>query len=107
MVYYKGPSGWLSEKTNFKAETKSDPAFADFQVGETRLFLQYWPEKQSVELFGHRISVAMNNIVVVTGIRTPTPLVQAVSSFSEVVPDGENPALYVLERSPEAMKALE
>jgi hypothetical protein len=53
--------------------------------------------------------VAENNVVVVTGVGDPktAPFVRAVGAFLEVVPDGENSALYVLAHSAEARKALE
>ena len=109
MVYYKGASGWLDKKVQWKADAKSDPVFADFQVGEVRLYLQFWPAKKLVKLFSQEVSVGENNVIVVTGVTDPkaSPAVRAVSSFLEVVPDGENPAVYVLAHSPEARKALE
>jgi hypothetical protein len=109
MVYYKGAPGWLDKKVDWKADAKADPVFADFQIGEIRLFLQFWPAKKTVKLFDQEVSVAENNIVVATRADDPKapPVVRAVGAFLEVVPDGENPALYVLAHSAEARKALE
>jgi len=109
MVYYRGPGGWLDKETKYKADAAADPALADFQIGEVRLFLQFWPTKHLIRLFDQEVSVETNNVVVVTGIGIPgsTPVVRAVAKFADIVPDGENPAVYVLDRSPEAKKALE
>ena len=109
MVYYKGLPGWLDKKVDWKADAKADPVFADFQIGEVRLFLQFWRAKKLVKVCGQEVSVAENNVVVVTGVDDPKapPLVRAVGTFLEVVPDGENPAIFVLAHSPETRKALE
>jgi hypothetical protein len=109
MVYYKGAPGWLDKKVDWKADAKADPVFADFRIGDVRILLQFWPAKKLVKVCGQEVSVAENNVVVVSGVgdsKTP-PVARAVGTFAEVVPDGENPALYVLAHSPEARKALE
>jgi hypothetical protein len=109
MVYYKGAPGWLDKKVDWKADAKADPVFADFQIGEVRLLLQFWPAKRLVKVCDQEVSVAENNVVVVTGVDDPKvpPVVRAVGTFLEVVPDGENPAIYVLAHSPATRKALE
>lgn len=108
MVYYRGPDGWLDQNVKYKADASADPAVADFRIGDIRIFLQFWPEKHLVKVFDQEISVAENNVVVVTGIGTERrPVVKAVSSFFDVVPDGENPSLFVLGASSPAYKALE
>jgi hypothetical protein len=109
MVYYRGASGWLDHKVTYKADASSDPAFADFQLGDVRLFLQFWPEKHLVKLFDQEVSVADKNVVVVTGVtdRDKAPVVRAVAAFSGVVPSGENPGVFVLEQSAAVRAALQ
>jgi hypothetical protein len=109
MVYYKGAPGWLDKKVAWKADVLSDPALADFKIGEIHIVLQFWPARKSMKVFGQEVSVSENNVVVVTGAddSTKSPVVRAVAAFSEVVPEGEIPAVYVLARSPDARKALE
>jgi hypothetical protein len=109
MVYFKGTRGWLDKKVDWKADANADPVFADFRIGEVRLFLQFWPARKLVRLFDQEVSVAEGNVVVATGVDDPKarPAVLAVGAFREVVPDGQNPALYVLAHSPEARRALE
>jgi hypothetical protein len=109
MVYYKGLPGWLDKKVAWKSHVLSDPALADFKIGEIHIVLQFWPAKKSMKVFGQEVSVSEHNVVVVTGTddSTRSPVVRAVAAFSEVVPEGEIPAVYVLAHSPEARKALE
>ena len=108
MVYFRGLSGWLDRKVTYKADSNPDPAFADFQVGDVRLFLQFWPEKHLVKVFDQEVSVAENNVVVVTGVgdREKAPVVRAVAAFTGTVPDGENPGVFVLKESAAAREAL-
>jgi hypothetical protein len=72
------------------------------------LLLKFWPEKATISLFDQEVSVAEKNVVVVTGVAVPgsKPVVRAVGTFREVVPDGANPAIFVLQHTPDAVKAL-
>lgn len=107
MVYYLGPDGWLDKETKPRTDASSDPVFADFQVGDIRLYLRYWPTRNVVNLFGQEVSVETNNVIVATfGTKGSRPVVQAVSSFRDVVPDGANPGEYVLRQSPDVQNAL-
>ena len=109
MVYYKGLPGWLDKKVAWKSDVLSDPALADFKIGEIHIVLQFWPAKKSMKVFGQEVSLSEHNVIVVTGTddSTRAPVVRAVAAFSEAVPEGEIPAVYVLAHSPEARKALE
>ena len=109
MVYYKGEPGWLDKKVAWTSGVLSDPALANFKIGEIHIVLQFWPGKKSMKVFGQEVSVRENNVVVVTGTddSTRSPVVRAVAAFSDVVPEGEIPAVYVLAHSPDARKALE
>ena len=108
MVYYRGPDGWLNKGVTPLADLTQDPPFADFRIGDVRLLLKYWPEKGTILLFDQEVSVAKKNVVVVTNVAVPgaTPVVKAVASFRDVVPDGANPAIFVLQHAPDAVKAL-
>jgi len=108
MVYYRGPNGWLNKDVTPLADLTQDPAIADFLIGDVRLLLKFWPEKNMINLFGQDVSVAEKNVVVVTRVAVSgsTPVVTAVATFRDLVPDGANPAIFVLERTPEAVKAL-
>jgi hypothetical protein len=108
MVYYRGPEGWLSKDVTPFADLDRDPAIADFLIGDVRLLLKFWPEKGTINLFDQEVSVVKKNVVVVTGVGVPgsTPVIKAVATFREIVPDGANPALFVLQHTPDAVKAL-
>lgn len=108
MVYYRGPKGWLDRGVEPSADLDRDPPVADFLVGDVRLLLKFWPEKGVISLFGQEVSVTKKNVVVVTGIGIPgtTPVVKAVGTFRDLIPDGQNPAIFVLQHTPDAVKAL-
>jgi hypothetical protein len=108
MVYYRGPKGWLDRNVEPFADLTRDPPFADFLVGDVRLLLKFWPEKGVISLFDQEVSVAKKNVVVVTDVAVPgvKPVVRAVATFRDLVPDGQIPAIFVLEHTPDAVKAL-
>jgi hypothetical protein len=108
MIYFVGPRGWLSDDVTPFADLDRDPAIADFLVGNLRLLLKFWPAKGTIEVFGQEISVTEKNVLIATylGEHGPLWIVRTVGAFRDVVPDGANPAEYVLQHTPEALKVL-
>jgi len=100
MIYFRGRDGWHSRKSTTDVRLEEDPAVIQFNVGGIVLRAEYKKETKILRLFGKDINTELANVILVDKIdQLGKEEVRQLGRADLCIPDGANPAVYVLEHS--------
>lgn len=106
MIYFRGRDGWHSRKSTADVRLQEDPAVIQFDVGGIVLRAEYKKDAKILRLFGKEIDTELINVILVDKIdQLSQEEVRQLGRTDLCIPDGANPAVYVLEHS-EAIRSV-
>jgi hypothetical protein len=105
LAFLKGQPGWINGGTQWDWDL-GDPAHSEFQVGRARFRLELWRAEGRARIFDHDAPLSRANVVVVSGVDSPSPTISHTFKLDLRVPAKANSALYLLEQSSELRAAV-
>lgn len=97
MIYFEGQGGWHQRKWSQTQKLDSVPAIMDFTSDLTSLRAEYDRKKRMVSLFRQKVNIDSCNVILVRNVDKPgKETVQKLGRYPLSHPDGENPAIWVL-----------
>jgi hypothetical protein len=76
LFFFEGPSGWLTEGTNFKYEINGNPAIINMTVGSIPILERYWFDTDEIEVQGERYKRSENNVFLIRFSGDAKPIVK-------------------------------
>jgi hypothetical protein len=107
IVYFRGKPGWHERgwQSNFRPD--QEPALVEFASDSILLRADYHRATRVVHLFRSDVDVSKANVVLVDHVDDPPgEVVVPLGRVSLEIPEDENPAVYVLQHSPDIRRAL-
>lgn len=103
MLYFKGAAGWHKRKWSSLQKLDSVPAVMEFSCDLTKLHADYDRKTRVVTLFGKSYHVDSTNIILVENVDHPkNERVKGIAHLKLEPSAEENPAAWVLQKSPKA-----
>lgn len=101
MLYFKGAAGWHKRKWNSFQKLDSVPAVMEFSCDLTKLHAEFDRKSRVVTVFGRAFNVDSTNIILVENVDNPKKeKVKGIAHLKLEPSDQENPAAWVLQKSP-------
>jgi len=106
VVFLEGTPGWHTKTTDFRWNTGDTMATINMNVGQTPIQVAYRSDTRGVRILDRAITLASDNVYLVSGIDGPAPVVKGMGIHDLAFEPKDNPAVALLARNALVRNAL-